>query len=403
MSDGDRPPSIFAVVCLAVLGHTAFAAGRMTVALAAIHLKVPTYEVGVLLSLYALVPMLVSVSAGRWVDRIGTRVPMIAGASVVTVGYALPALWHTVAALYAHSLLVGVGFLVFHLSVQKLTGDLADGPARLRNFSLLAVGFSISGFSGPIIAGFVIDHAGAGASFGLSFAAAGALTLCAVALLGWRWTFSGRTHAEPAHLPGRRRVMDLLATPVMKRLFITVVMISTAWDVQAFLIPVHGSRIGLSASRIGLVLGAFAAATFVVRVALPLVTRRLNEWQLLGSVQAIAAAVYLVFPFFSNEYALMALAFALGLGLGAGQPTIMALLHRESPPGRVGEAVGLRMTMINATQTVLPTTFGSAGTLLAAWLPAGLAFASLFWGVSLLAGISSVAALRAPPPSHSRA
>jgi MFS family permease len=36
--------------------------------------------VGLLLSLYALLPMLLSVSAfGRWIDRVGTRLPMLLG------------------------------------------------------------------------------------------------------------------------------------------------------------------------------------------------------------------------------------------------------------------------------------------------------------------------------------
>jgi len=36
-----------------------------------------------------------------------------------------------------------------------------------------------------------------------------------------------------------------------------------------FAIPIYGSRIGLSASSIGLVLGSFSAATFVIRGLLP--------------------------------------------------------------------------------------------------------------------------------------
>ena len=32
----------------------------------------------------------------------------------------------------------------------------------------------------------------------------------------------------------------------------------------------------------------------------------------------------------------------------------LSLLHGLTPPGRVGEAVGLRLMIINATQTVLP-------------------------------------------------
>ena len=95
---------------------------------------------------------------------------------------------------------------------------------------------------------------------------------------------------------------------------------------------------------------------------------------------------------------LIALSFTLGLGLGVGQPTVMALLHRVSPPGRVGEAVGLRMTLINGTQTVLPTAFGSAGSALSSVLTGSLTVAPIFWGVALLVGAGSVFTLRTREP-----
>lgn len=394
MSAGERTPSLLAVVSLAVISHTAFSASRMTVSLAALAMHAPTFVVGLLLSLYALLPMLTSVSFGRWIDRVGTRVPMLLGAALLAAGFVLPALWLSLPVLFANSLLVGTGFLLFHLSVQKLTGELADGPDRMRNFGFLAVGFSISGFSGPIVAGLLIDHAGAGASFGASFLASIVLIAVAFALLKWRWTFSGRSLVQPGQRPLDSRLLDLLKTPELRRLYAAVVLISTSWDVHMLLVPIQGSKVGLSASQIGTVLGAFAAATFVVRVALPLLVRRFTEWQLIGVVQVVAALVYLAFPLVGSHWGMMVLSFVLGLGLGLGQPAVMSVLHRVAPPGRVGEAVGLRMTMINATQTVLPTVFGSAGSVLSLFLSGAMTFAPLFWSVAAMVGVGGAASLR---------
>jgi MFS family permease len=77
---------------------------------------------------------------------------------------------------------------------------------------------------------------------------------------------------------------------------------------------------------------------------------------------------------------MMALMFLLGLGLGAPQPMILTLLHESAPAGRAGEALGLRTTMINTSQTVMPLIFGAVG--------AALGIAPLFWAMSvaLLAG-----------------
>lgn len=377
-----------------MISHAAFSASRVTVSLAAISMNAPTLVVGVLLSLYALLPMLLSVRLGRRIDRAGTRIPMLVGALLLGFAFVLPALWLSMSALAVNALVAGLGFLLFHLSVQKLVGEIGEGAERMRNFGVLAVGFSVSGFLGPISAGYLIDHAGHGASFGAAFVLSTLLVVGAFALLAWRWRFDGRTPIDPGVRPLNAGVLDLLRESQVRRLYVAVLLVSSAWDVFMFLVPVQGSRVGLSASQIGMVLGAFSAATFVVRAAMPLFASRVTEWKLIGTVQVLACAVYLAFPLVTSHYALVALSFVLGLGLGVGQPALMALLHRVTPPGRVGEAVGLRTALINGTQAVLPSAFGGLGSALSALLAGSLAFAPMFWGAALLLAAGGWSALR---------
>jgi MFS family permease len=70
----------------------------------------------------------------------------------------------------------------------------------------------------------------------------------------------------------------------------------------------------------------------------------------------------------------------LGLGLGSAQPVIMSLLYAASPPGRQGEAVGLRTSLLNGSHTLIPLASGAAST--------ALGMAPVFWALaaSLLAG-----------------
>jgi MFS family permease len=80
---------------------------------------------------------------------------------------------------------------------------------------------------------------------------------------------------------------------------------------------------------------------------------------------------------------LMANSFALGLGLGCAQPVIMSLLYEASPPGRQGEAVGVRTTMINASSTFIPLASGAlsaaAGMTPAFWLLAACLLAGAWF------------------------
>ncbi len=84
--------------------------------------------------------------------------------------------------MFASAALVGVAFMTFQVAAQNATGELGDASLRVHNFSLLAVGYSISGLLGPLIAGFTIDHAG----FTASFAILAAIPLLPIAVLGGR-------------------------------------------------------------------------------------------------------------------------------------------------------------------------------------------------------------------------
>ena len=43
-----------------------------------------------LLALFAILPMLLAVPAGRWSDRVGVRRPMLVGSVLLALGAALP-------------------------------------------------------------------------------------------------------------------------------------------------------------------------------------------------------------------------------------------------------------------------------------------------------------------------
>ena len=72
------------------------------------------------------------------------------------------------------------------------------------------------------------------------------------------------------------------------------VLIAMSWDLQNFMVPVHGTHAGLSASQIGIELGSFAAATFSVRLAMPWLSRQFSEWQVLTFTLFCAAAAFVL-------------------------------------------------------------------------------------------------------------
>ena len=363
-------------IVLTVLTHVAFVGSRMTIALYGIQLGATPFTVGVLMALYAFLPMLLAVYAGRQIDRIGPRLPMLYSSVGSVVSVALPALWPSLAALHLAAILIGMSFLYYHVALNNVIGQLGAPADRAVNFSWFALGFSISGFCGPLLAGFAIDGAGHRAAFLLLAAFPALATLV---LYARRHRMPGPAGAH--HLGGERRLGDLLRQPQLRSAFIASAVLAMGWDLYTFVMPVYGSGLGLSASTIGIIMGSFAAATFAVRLVMPTLARRLREWTVVTAALVISGSAYSLFPFVSQVPLLMALSFVLGIGLGCAQPMIMALLYTAAPAGRQGEVVGVRTTLLNASHTVMPLAFGALGSALGGMPP-------VFWlmSVFLLSG-----------------
>src|SRR5690606_28347035 len=128
-----------------------------------------------------------------------------------------------------------------------------------------------------------------------------------------------------------------------------------------FFMPIYGTRIGLSATMIGVVISTFGVATLVVRVFIPRLTRRYGEPRVLGWAMALGAAAFATIPLFQNVVLLILAAFVMGLGLGCGQPLTMMITYNRAPTGRAGEANGIRQMANNLTHMVVPLLFGAAG------------------------------------------
>jgi MFS family permease len=369
------PPLAF-FIGLVILSHVSFVGSRMATTLFAIELGASPFTVGVLVALFAAVPMLLSVNAGRLVDRRGPRRPILLALAAQTAGVVLPYAWPSLPALYFSSTLIGTAFLYTHVSINAVVGAVGRPEERAVNFSWLALGFSTSGTIGPLVTGFAIDGLGHARAFV-------ALALLPALALGLLWRHRGPVPRQAGRAAaGERRVLDLFRIASLRHALIVGTVLAMGWDLYTFLIPLYGSSIGMSASTIGLVMSTFAAATFAVRLAMPMLARRLREWQVITASLAISGAAYLAFPFFTGVAMLMALSFVLGIGLGCAQPMLLAILYSAAPEGRQGEVVGVRTLMQNASSTSIPLASGALSAALGSMTPVFLLLA----GAMLLGG-----------------
>jgi len=365
--------------------HSAMAGQRMAAPLQALEAGRSAWAVGLLLALFAALPVLAAIPAGRMVDRHGYHRPqhVAVGLTVFGTGCALLACWlpgpWQLALQCVGAGASGTGTNLGVILVQRAAGRLAaNGTERLRVFSWLGMAFSLANVIGPVTAGFLIDAGGFAAAYGLM------LALPLLSLLAARQVPAAGVVAPAAPQSGARgERWALLATPGFRRLLFVNWLLSASWDVHSFAVPVLGHARGYDASTIGLVLGVFTTAVTLVRFVIPLLAHRVEELTVLRVAMLMTGAVFCVYPFAATPWWMGGCAALLGLTLGAVQPLIMSTLHHLTPEHRHGEAIALRSMAINLSSSVMPLGFGLLGT--------ALGPGALFWAMGLAVGGGSAA------------
>jgi MFS family permease len=372
MSGGGLNPALARLIAGHVFLHACMAGVRMAAPLLALRQGHSEAAVGVLLALFALTQVFLALPAGRYADRHGLKRPVGIGVVAATLGAGIAVAFPVFPVLCASALLTGGATGVASIALQRHVGRAAETPTQLKQvFSWLAIGPAVSNFIGPFAAGLMIDHGG----FRVAF-----LLLATLPLISWFWVQSAvelppvvRSEEHAAN-----KTWDLLHEPMFRRLLLVNWLLSSCWDVHTFVVPVLGHERGLSASVIGSILGAFAIAAALVRVAMPLLAAHLREWVVIAWAMAATAVLFAVYPFMHAAYAMGICSILLGVALGTVQPMIMSTLHQITPEHRHGEAVALRVMAINASSVTMPMLFGVAGTV--------IGISGVFWVVGGLVG-----------------
>lgn len=348
--------SISTVLLIVLCNMMSFRASKILVSLFALELGASQFYIGIMIAMYSLFPALLAVYAGKLSDRLGVRLPMLAGSLGVSAGLLVPWLSPTVPALYASAALIGASHMLYNLATQNLIGSLGGPGAHTRNFSNYALAMAVGSSMGPLLAGVSIDHFGHAASY-LYFSA---LPLVPALIMARAGNVSlGRrkkTEEEQAVL-----TTSLLGNPVLRRTLIGGAVATTGQDLFQFYMPIYGHDAGLSASAIGVVLAMSGIAAFVVRIGLPALVKRFGADNVFNSSLYVSAAAFLLVPLFTDVVTLAAVALVLGLGMGCAQPVTLMLIFSRAPEGRSGEALGVRVTINQVTHIVVPLVFGSLG------------------------------------------
>jgi predicted MFS family arabinose efflux permease len=381
--NGALMPMCFTFI-LAFFINTSKFTGRLIITLYALQLGAQPFTVGALAATSELLPTMLSWHAGRFSDRFGARWLLLTGAAAGIVGmlasYAKPGL----PALFVTSVMYGLLHALYGAPLQHIVGLQSAPQDRAKNFSNFTLITSSAIFVSPLLAGSLIDHAGPDrACLGMVLLLLVPVTMLVV----WGGILPSGTGTEKP----RGSVRTLLSESGLWRVLATSSLVVTGIELFQVYMPIYGHGIGLSASAIGIILAICSLTSFVIRIFLPSLIKRLTVERLLAYSFLTGATAFLLVPFFKGPVILSLVSLLYGLGIGCANPITMMMTFSTSAPGRSGEAMGLRITANNLTRMICQVLFGSIGS--------AFGISPVFWVSALLFAAGGAVS---HPPSTSR-
>ncbi|MFL9873096.1 MFS transporter [Paraburkholderia megapolitana] len=309
-------------------------------------------ETGLLQTAQTLPFLLLSIPLGVWADRRSRRTLMTVAEAVRAVamlGVLLLIGMHTLSLplLAALGFLGATGTVAYSVAAPALVPSLVSRAALAAANGRMELARSVAYSAGPALGGLLVGWIGAGWAYGC----AAALSMLAVGLLaGLREP--ARTPAAARHflLELRDGARFVLGDALLRPMLATAVFFNLGFfTLQSVYVPYAVHRLGLSASAVGMTLGAYGVGMVCGALAAPAIARRLMFGRVLtiGPTCGLIASLVMVATLLMPSFWLAALSFFL-LGAGPILWTVGSTTLRQAitPSAMMG-----RVSAINSTAT----------------------------------------------------
>ena len=363
---------------LQYFSFTTMMAARIAYSLIALHLGAGAFELGVLAAVFQAPLLLFSYPAGLLADRLRARAILAASLACGVLGIALAWAWPGMPALYIASVLGGLWSTFFVVVIQKAIGGLSTPETLMRNYSNQGVIASLAGMSGPLLAGYAIEHVGYVNGLLVLFPLVMVVVIMLVAVR--RAPPGAPQKAQDARRGGA------LNDPALRNILVISGVMQLAAELYPFYLPLYGYSIGLSASTIGIAISSAYVTAFAARALLPRLAGRYREERLLAAAAGLSAVAFALLPFAANAGALVAVSLLQGIGQAVAAPLVLILIYRGVPKERAGAAIGLRLAANSAMRVAGPPVFGA--------LAGPLGLIGVIFLTSGVAGVTGLAILR---------
>lgn len=319
------------------------------------------FEVGLILTVYALAQFLFTPVLGALSDRLGRR-PVILGSLLIeAVGFVLTALAGTLPLLLLARFIGGLGASNIG-SAQAVVADVTAPKDRARGMGMVGAAIGVGFVVGPALGG-VLATFGSTVPFWAAFVVALANALLVLLLLPETRARAATTHTEPlsplAFFAGWNRARK---SPVILRLIAINLLFTLAFTAMEAVFPLFSQDVfGWKAVQNGYIFTYVGVLVVIMQGGLVgQLVRRFGERGVQIAGLALLTVGLLLLPFGVTLATLLLALGLLSLGDGAVTPTTNAMLSLASPAEAQGETLGLAQGIGGLGRMV--------GPLMAGWL-----------------------------------
>jgi len=343
----------------------------------ALELDATASTIGFIAAIYALFPVLLALTFGRMVGRVGEGRFVIFGTFFIGVSAAILLFADSLSILAIGAALSGLAHLACMVGGQTMVALKSPTDKYEEHFGRYTFSASLGQMLGPILATLVAGSTGViPKSTSAAFALALALSaLAMVPAISWR-NDAPTVVARKEETGTLRAASNLLQKPGMFAAVFMSLAISSTADILVVFLPLYGNENQFSAFSIGVIISIRAATSMASRYFLGRLSARYSTKQLLVTSNAISVVACAAMAFAPNPWVLGAIVFVAGFSLGVGQPLTMSLISQLTVPEERALAVSTRLTGNRLGQFVIPAGAGL--------LAAGSGTGAVFIGLSIL-------------------
>lgn len=348
-----------------------------------------TYEIGLIASIYALTPLLVAVSMGRWVGKFG-EVPLLILGSFLFILLALSlAFTNNIFAIATMTAIAGIAHLANVAASQSMVASKSPNHLQDHNFGYFSFSTSLGHTVGPMLGGLIAGSAGVlPKSSSSAFIFAAVLAFLSLIPFFFVKEMKERKTKQEREAAGSIRARDVVNRPGIKPAIWTSLSVASVNDVLVVILPLVGSENGINPVVIGAILSLRSAAAMVSRFLLGRLTSNFGSTRVMN-YSIFLASIFLLLTLFATSALPLAILMAIiGFLLGVGQPLTMSIVSKKSHVEERAMAISIRLFGNRLGQFVVPLGAGA--------LAGGFGSSAIFIGLASLiasAGIISVATL----------